>query len=328
MQVSTASELWTEAPQLGQLEVLGSLIRSELNQEKVVRFDMDYLSTPLESIWFNHSPSMTNRSKQSQIKETILKTIRTEHLSAITSLGSRKSRIGAILMESVFHLPEKTFARLVHDAFTELAGITDIKSPYEEHGEIFPKATGHAASDWGKGQGMIRPHSDDLYEGQAVNAMCLTVCRDLSFTPTWFWPMAGIVECLNNEELATFAMSDATYLSGTNVEGHTIQCRKPILRLDSSEGLGFRIDFRVDDGLGPRMIPISESGKQIFAKLRAAIPMIKPISTKPTTGSISILSNFKVLHGRSGLNPIMLYEGEESRILFRSKGTRNHEVCV
>ena len=60
----------------------------------------------------------------------------------------------------------------------------------------------------------------------------------------------------------------------------------------------------------------------IFNKMRENLKKIKPISSTPTTGSIGLLANFKILHGRNNLNSIMLYEGESSRMLFRSKGIR------
>jgi hypothetical protein len=177
-------------------------------------------------------------------------------------------------------------------------------------------------TDWGRGLGIIRPHSDDLYENQSINAMCLTVCRDTSSTPTWLWMLKDVVAALSDDELGKFAMAEAIFISGANVEGRIIELVKPVLELSDTEGVNLRLDFRIDDDIGPRMRFSDHEIQNIFEKLRHRIASLKPLCTHPTTGSVTVLANLKVLHGRSALRPVMLYDGETSRILFRSKGIK------
>lgn len=322
------SELWNEHQTLSQFEIVGSFLRDQLSQEQVVRIDLSYLGRITDQ-WWSES---TNRqrpllSQRAELFSLISENIKPEHLKIIKSIGLQNSRISAVLLESVYSDPTKTFGLLVHECMSKLARVIDIKYPYEEHKELFPKQTAGVASDWGKGYGIIRPHSDDLYEDRDINIMSLTVLKDTSSTPTWFWSLKDVVSVLNDEELGYFALGEASFYSGTNVDGKTIVKQKPILRSDKNEGLGLRLDFRIDDAVGPRMRFRDDRLEEIFAKLRQGFKKLKPIATNPTTGSVSILANFKVLHGRSSLNPVMLSEGETSRILFRSKGIKQGDLC-
>jgi hypothetical protein len=115
-------------------------------------------------------------------------------------------------------------------------------------------------------------------------------------------------------------------VSGKNVEGELIKVTKPVLRRDKEEGLGLRLDFRIDDSSGARMQFADDGIAKIFDKMRLSFQNLKPVSANPSPGSISILSNYKVLHGRSPLNTAMLSEGESSRILFRSKGMKQRYI--
>lgn len=316
------SELWSESSSKNQFEIVGAVLRDQLNKEQVKRIDLSYLSLNIDQWWNEYSVKKTNVLSSATLQKIILNKMLPEHLDTIQSVGTEKTKVAAVLLEYVFTYIDKELANLVHEVMSKIAGIVDIKYPYEEHKELFPKNNDHVASDWGKGYGLIRPHSDDLYEDRDINIMSLTVFKDTSSTPTWFWPIKEIVKCLSDEELGTFALGEALFLSGANVEGISIEKRKPILRLDSTEGIGMRLDFRVDDSIGPRMRFKDDKLHAIFDKMRLALRDLKPISTNPSTGSISILANFKVLHGRSALNPVMLYEGESSRVLFRSKGIK------
>lgn len=98
--------------------------------------------------------------------------------------------------------------------------------------------------------------------------------------------------------------------------------KKQVLRTNDEEGVGLRMDFRIDDLNGPRMLFTGPLVTAIFEKLKSNLNKVKPHCTNASTGSVSILSNFKVLHGRSALNPVMLCEGEKSRVLSRSKGVK------
>jgi hypothetical protein len=320
--METQNELWSETKARDHFDILGTLIRQDLAKESVRRIDLSYLGIHIDRWWIENRDVVITRATHSSLRATVLQALKPGHLDCIQAVGSWRARISAVLLEHVFSEPHRDLARLVHETMSEIAGIVDIKYPYEDHKELFPKENDGVASDWGKGLGMIRPHSDDLYEDRAINAMCLTVCRDTSSTPTWFWLIKDVVACLSDEELGRFALAEATFFSGKNVEGKTIEVQKSVLRMDPEEGPGMRIDFRVDDHVGPRMRFADAEVSRIFEKMRSALRGLKPIATNPSTGSVSILANYKVLHGRSALNPVMLYEGESSRILFRSKGIK------
>ncbi len=317
-----AIELWAEDQPVNHWDVLGSLIRAELAQERVVRVDFSYLGSLVDEWWRLRDPELPPGRLQARLRRIILEAIKPAELELLQNLGRKSHRVAALLVERAFSIPDKTLATMVHEVFAELAGITDISYPYEDHKELFPvEGSGESVTDWGRGHGGIRPHSDDLYEDRAVNAMCLTVCRDTSSTPTWFWRVADVVGCLSNEELGLLAVSEAIYVSGRNVKGRLMEARKPVLRVDSEEGLGLRLDFRVDSE-GPRMRMLDRRGERLLAKMRSQIGRVKPVSSSPTTGSVGLLSNYKVLHGRSALNPVLLTDGEASRILIRSKGVK------
>lgn len=319
---STAAELWVEARSRSNNEVLGGMIRDELNKENVTRVDLSYIGNEINQWWESRPSGKTSELIHSELKVLVLEILQPAHLESILNFGSTKTHTAALFLEHTFNIQNKNLARLVHEVMADIAGLVDVKYPYEDHKELFPKTNDTLASDWGRGLGIIRPHSDDLYEDRVVNAMCLTVCRDISRTPTWFWLLKDIVACLTDAELGEFVLSEAVYLSGTNVEGKTIEVTKPVLRRDPIEGIGLRIDFRIDDVVGARMRLTNKRTQKIFEKMRTALKNLRPICSSPTTGSISLLSNYKILHGRSALNPVMLYEGESSRILFRSKGTK------
>jgi hypothetical protein len=325
--MSLQVELWNELDNPTCTELLGSFLKREFESEQVRRIDFSYVGGHVNQWWLKSDKTLLNELNHSSLKEIVLKNVRSEDLAVIKNIGRAHKNISAVLLEHVFSFQDKKLAKLVHEVMAEIAGITDIKYPYEDHKELFPKASDKLSADWGKGLGIIRPHSDDLYEGREINAMCLTVCKDISSTPTWFWMIKDLAACLTDEELGILAVSEATYFSGANVEGKIIEVRKPILRKDISEGFGLRLDFRIDDNVGPRMRPIDSKGQEIFQKLRTHLRYLKPLSSNPSTGSVSILANYKVLHGRSAMNPAMLYEGESSRILFRSKGMMEVQSC-
>lgn len=316
------NELWSDHQQHSKEEVIGAIIRSELNKETTRRLDMSYLAQHIDQWWQNKSVTSSTNTLKLELQKIILENLKREHLEMILGVGNSEYRIAALLLESTFNTDDKTLAQNVHEVISKIAGIVDIKYPYEEHKELYPKTDGDEAQDWGKGLGIIRPHSDDIYENRDVNIMSLTVCRDTSSTPTWFWLVKDIINCLSDQELGEIALAEATFYSGTNVEGTSISQVKPVLRRHEIEGLSLRLDFRIDDNVGPRMRFTDSKITNIFEKMRTHLRTLRPIASTPVTGSIGILSNFKILHGRNKLNPVMLYEGENSRILFRSKGIK------
>lgn len=213
------SELWSEKRWLNQFEVIGGLLRDEFKKEQTMRINLSYLANAVDHWWEDKPVNKTNEFLILSLEKVILTHLKEEHRNALQNIGTQKFRIAAIFLEYAFSFPDKELARLTHEVFSKIAGIVDIKYPYEEHKELFPKNADQLASDWGKGLGIIRPHSDDLYEDRDINIMSLTVCKDTSRTPTWFWLQKDIVSVLADEELGMLALAEATFFSGTNVEG-------------------------------------------------------------------------------------------------------------
>ncbi len=316
------NELWNDARAMNHHEIIGGILRTEFNKETVERLDMSYLGAKIDSWWAHSHENFNSQIGFYSLQSLILEFIKPSHLETLRNIGQAEKRIAAVLLEYMFSQPDKNLALLVHEVMAQIVGLIDIKYPYEEHKELFPKEQAGGAVDWGKGLGIIRPHSDDLYEDRDINIMSLTVCKDISRTPTWFWLLKDVVSCLTDEELGQLASSEATFFSGTNVEGQGIQVKKPILRRDDVEGLAIRLDFRIDNTVGPRMRSEDPAVTAIIEKMRVGLKTLKPLASNPSTGTVAFLANFKILHGRSQLNPVMLYEGESSRILFRSKGIK------
>lgn len=318
--MENAAELWLEHRLENGSSLLGSFVRAEFLKEKVIRIDASALGHRVDRWWKNHPTRQIDDLTHSELKKEILEYMSLDYLNLLRKVGLAKSGVAALLLEHTFNISDKNLALVVHEVMSDIAGIVDVKYPYESHKELFPKNNSEIDSDWGKGLGIIRPHSDDLYESRAVNTMSLTVCKDTSCTPTWLWLLQDIVSCLTDQELGEFVLAEALYCSGKNVEGTSFVVKKPVLRKDEAEGFGLRLDFRIDPTLGARMKFESETTSKLFDRMRQCLRTIKPVSTNPSTGSISIISNYKALHGRSSLNAKMLTEGESSRILFRSKG--------
>jgi hypothetical protein len=305
-------------------QALGALVRNELNKEHIVQLDLTYVGAQVDEWWMRTSISgdVLAASMPSKIRSLIINTLQPAHLQIIRSVGSDSEHVSAVVIRHVFSIADRNLGLYVHEAISEIACIADIKYPYEDHKELYPKTSDTVTAEWGKGTGIIRPHSDDLYEMQTINAMCLTVCRDTTCTPTQLWLLKDIVNILSDDELGTLALARARFRSGTNVEGRLIEVCRPVLRIDSKEGVGLRLDFRIDGVTGPRMLFDAPEPQAVFDKLRHELQNITPISTHPATGSVCVVANHKALHGRAPLRADMLYEGEASRILFRSKGIK------
>lgn len=316
--IEAREELWCESRVNEPFDLIGAMLRDELFRDTTKRLDLSYVGRAVDAWWRRRCKH--EASQFSEIYQLIESELKAEDLRLIRSVGNKEDRIAALFMDYVFGIPDRQLGLLVHEALARLAGIVDIPYPYEEHKELSPKNVGSEASDWGRGLGIIRPHSDDLYEDREVNTMSLTVCRDVSRTPTWFWLLKDVVNCLSDEELGKLSLAEAKYASGRNVNGCRIIARKPVLRRDPVEGLGLRIDFRIDEMNGPRMQLCDQTLQPLFERMRDNLRKLKPLASNPLTGSSAILSNFKILHGRAQLNQKMLFDGESSRILFRSKG--------
>jgi hypothetical protein len=194
-------ELWSENRDVSHLEIIGSLLRKELQKHRVVRKDMSYLGLMIEDWWAQLSNKDCSNRNINQLRQFIEKNLLPQELVVIRSIGLETSGVVGVLYENLFNTEDRNLAFLVHEAMTHIAGVLDIQYPYEDHKEIFPKQDQGIVTDWDKGYGIIRPHSDGIYEGRDISGICLTVCKDISATPTWFWFQKDIVKELTDDDL-------------------------------------------------------------------------------------------------------------------------------
>jgi hypothetical protein len=153
--MDTNIELWSEHRAENYNSIIGSLVRQELIKEKVERIDLGYLGNRINRWWNGRIKEPINKLTQSDLKMLIAETLKPDHLSLIKIVGSAKGNIAAVLLENAFSFEDKDLALLVHEVMSEIAGIIDIKYPYEDHKELFPKKNEKLASDLGRGLGIM-----------------------------------------------------------------------------------------------------------------------------------------------------------------------------
>src|SRR5690606_1368859 len=102
----------------------------------------------------------------------------------------------------------------VHEALADLFHLTDIKYDYEEHKALYLKPSAEKYREWGNGHGDITPHSDDLYENLNVDYLALTVCRDVTKTPTAYYFPSDLLCDLSDEEVHELLTMQAMFISG------------------------------------------------------------------------------------------------------------------
>jgi len=178
---------------------------------------------------------------------------------------------------------------------------------------------------------MISPHSDDLYENVITDFLSLTVCRDLTTTPTRCYFPKDLLKNFNDDELKELLAMKAVYISGKNVQGPPIRKVRPIVEYEEEFGFVFNFDFRVDKITGERMAAFNPSQQYLIDKLRKDVEEC-PFETSLTkTGTFFILANRKVMHARAPVDIdkacAPTSKSLESpltapRLLYRSKGSR------
>ena len=99
------------------------------------------------------------------------------------------------------------------------------------------------------GSGAISLHSDDIYESLDIDFLSLSVCRDITFTPTTFLHTNDIVSNLTDKEFLSMFNTKARFISGKNVKGNKTQI-KPLAFYKQGIGVGFNLDFRIDRNVG------------------------------------------------------------------------------
>ncbi|MHC8357004.1 hypothetical protein ACYZTL_17685 [Pseudomonas sp. LB3P81] len=307
-----------------------SFFREKISKEKTVTLDFGYLSGVIESWWKKNNNQATHTLKSQLINLfiTYLHTEDTEDTVHFDKVGL-KNGTAAVCIKNIFSLDSPKLALTVHEALADLFHLTDIKYEYEEHKALYLKPSAEKYREWGNGHGDITPHSDDLYENLNVDYLALTVCRDITKTPTAYYFPSDLLCALNDEETRELLTMQAAFISGKNVNGLKERVRH-VVEFSDIYGFHFSLDFRIDSQNGERMRAIN-GGQHVLDKIRAGLPSAKNHVSTAETGTFLIVANHKVLHARPMLNidaDEVRQQANNStftttpRLLFRSKGPR------
>lgn len=159
--------------------------REKISQEKTIVLDFSYLAGVIESWWKKNKLQETHILK-TQLVNLFLTYLRTEDTFYFDKVGLANG-CAAVCIKNIFSLDSPKLALTVHEALADLFHLTDIKYDYEEHKALYLKPSAEKYREWGNGHGDITPHSDDLYENLNVDYLALTVCRDVTKTPTAYY---------------------------------------------------------------------------------------------------------------------------------------------
>lgn len=304
-----------------------SFFRDKISKEKTIILDFGYLTGVIDSWWKKNNDQSTHILK-SQLINIFLTYLRAEDISHFDTVGLENGS-AAVCIKNIFTLDSPKLALTVHEALSDLFHLTDIKYEYEEHKALFLKPSAEQYREWGNGHGDITPHSDDLYENLNVDYLALTVCRDITKTPTAYYFPSDLLCELNDEEIRELMTMKAVFVSGKNVNGLKERARH-VVEFSEIYGFHFSLDFRIDSQNGERMRAIN-GGQHVLDKIRAGLCTAKNHVSIAETGTFLIVANHKVLHARPMLN---LHADEARqhasnstftntpRLLFRSKGPR------
>lgn len=302
--------------------------RENISREKTITLDFGYLSGAVESWWLKNSNEDTHTLK-AQLTNLFLTYLRTEDTLYFDKVGLATGGAAAVCIKKIFSLDSPKLALTVHEALADLFHLTDIKYEYEEHKALYLKPSAEKYREWGNGHGDITPHSDDLYENLNVDYLALTVCRDITNTPTAYYFPSDLLCALNDEEIRELLTMQAAFISGKNVTGLKERVRH-VVEFSDIYGFHFSLDFRIDSQNGERMRAIN-GGQRVLDKIRAGLASAKNHVSTAETGTFLIVANHKVLHARPMLNIDVNEVRQQAnnstfnttpRLLFRSKGPR------
>jgi len=304
-----------------------SFFRNEISKEKTTTLDFSYLSGVIES-WWKKNNDKDPHSLKTQLANLLFTYLNTEDISHFDKVGLANEH-AAICIKNTFKTDSPKLALIVHEALADLFHLTDIKYEYEEHKAIYLKPSAERYREWGNGYGDITPHSDDLYENLNVDYLALTVCRDITKTPTDYYFPADLFFDLSDQDLGELLTMQAEFISGKNVSELKKRVRH-VVEYSETYGYLFSLDFRIDPQTGERMRAVN-GGQAVLDKIRTGLSSAKKNVSTAETGTFLIVANHKILHARPMLN-IDANEAREQaqhatfsstpRLLFRSKGPR------
>jgi hypothetical protein len=300
--------------------------KNSINNEKVINLNFNYLSNLIENWWATTTDATPLHLAKFQLIALLLDHCKKKDLYYFDKLGT--NYISAVCITQIFNKDCPKLALVVHEAFSELFALKDIKYPYEEHKKLYLKPSGEHYKNWGNGYGEITPHSDDLYEDLDSDFLSLTVCRDTTNTPTIFYFPKDILRDFTDSELLRLFDMKMKFISGKNV--HILKTReRDMIEFNPESGFKFFLDFRIDNDTGERMQAMNSDDKKLIDKMRTNILSCPYKESVAKTGTFLIVANHKVLHARPQMkiNRALAAEIAENshysatpRLLYRSKG--------
>src|SRR5262245_28577425 len=105
--MNPSEELWVEARLQTKNEVLGSMIRTELGREKVLRIDLAYIGKLINQWWMERQEDEISEVTHSTLRLLILESLKPEHFDCITGVGLSKTQVSAVLLENIFGFADK-----------------------------------------------------------------------------------------------------------------------------------------------------------------------------------------------------------------------------
>lgn len=306
-----------------------SFFREKIAEEKSVTLDFGYLAGTVES-WWKKNNKQDMHTLKTQLVTLLLTYLRTDDIFHFDKVGLAKG-CAVVCIKNIFSLDSPKLALTVHEALADLFHLTDINYEYEEHKALYLKPSVEQHREWGNGYGEITPHSDDLYENLNIDYLALTVCRDMTKTPTAYYFPGDLLWDLTDAEVRELMSIQALFVSGKNVSGSKERIRH-VVEYCATYGFRFSLDFRIDPQHGERMRAV-QGGQPILDKIRAGLPHAKNHVSTAETGTFLIVANHKILHARPMLNIDADDAHEQAthstlsttpRLLFRSKGPRKH----
>ncbi|MDA3967115.1 MULTISPECIES: hypothetical protein [Helicobacter] len=224
----------------------------------------------------------------------------------------------AVIINNILKESDLELHYIAHESLSDIFGLIDIHYEYEDHKWLCLKEKAFDYKEWGGGVGMISLHSDDIYETRDIDLLSLSICKDISNTPTNYLPIREIINLLGDKQLEALLRAKAKFISGKNVS-----CIKKTIKnlITYNDTLSVNLDFRNDTNVGFRMVGIDKDSHHIIEILRNIVENKINTNKFNGIGSFLIIKNKQVLHGRDKLNNIKK-DAEKPRILIRSKGLK------
>lgn len=188
-------------------------LKAQIARETVFCADLAYLKPTIHAWWQNKGMSYASQHlAKIALTSIIMYQLKPSDSELLSSLGTAKSGIAAVCFTNIFDIDDTKLSLLVHEAFSDLFHLNDIKYAYESHKKIYIKAGGENYSEWGNGSGIINPHSDDLYEETNTDLLSLTVCRDTTHTATRCYFPRDVFKNFSDDEFAQLLGTQAIFV--------------------------------------------------------------------------------------------------------------------